>query len=216
MEQLKPDKRYLLATQEDINLNISLKTNFNDLNEFKNSKLISLTELFNEERNKSSKYRIYGNINCVSFLTNKKTTQTGITDFFNDDYKQTGFNFEDFFDLKIFKQTINQYTAFNSNDTYIQHNIAKIENKNPYASEKNFAFETNSLKLYPNPVLNVFNVKVDSNLINQPYNVVDGSGRVVLTGKLNDVETSINVEQLSKGIYYLKLSDSNASKFIKE
>ena len=53
MEQLKPDKRYLLATQEDINLNISLKTNFNDLNEFNNSKLISLTDLFNEERNKN-------------------------------------------------------------------------------------------------------------------------------------------------------------------
>ena len=35
-------------------------------------------------------------------------------------------------------------------------------------------FEKNSLKLYPNPVLNVLNVNVDSNLINQPYNVVDG------------------------------------------
>jgi DNA mismatch repair protein MutL len=34
----------------------------------------------------------------------------------------------------------------NSNDIYIQHNISKIENKNPYASEKNFAFETNRLK----------------------------------------------------------------------
>jgi hypothetical protein len=119
MENIKPNKRHLLATDEDLSLNLSLKRNSVDLNEFNNSKLISLTELFNEERNKSSKYRIYGNINCVSFLTNKKITQTGITDFFNDDYKQTGFNLEDFFDLKIFKQTINQYTAFNSNDTHI-------------------------------------------------------------------------------------------------
>ena len=84
MEQIKPDKRYLLATEEDLTLNLSLKSNFNDLNEFNNSKLVSLTELFNKERNKSSKYRIYGNINCVSFLTNKKRTQTGVTDFFND------------------------------------------------------------------------------------------------------------------------------------
>jgi len=80
----------------------------------------------------------------------------------------------------------------------------------------NPTFDTISLQLYPNPVINVLNVKVDSNLINQPYNVVDCLGRVVLKGKLNDVETTINVEQLSKGIYYLKVSDNSASKFVKE
>ena len=77
-------------------------------------------------------------------------------------------------------------------------------------------FDTSSLKLYPNPVLNVLNIKVDYNLINQPYNVFDSLGRVVLNGKLNDVDTSINVEQLSKGIYYIKLANNKASKFIKE
>ena len=77
-------------------------------------------------------------------------------------------------------------------------------------------FDTVSLKLYPNPVLSILNVKVDSNLIDQPYNVFDGLGRVVLKGNLNEVDTYINVEQLSKGIYYLKLSDNIANKFVKE
>ena len=77
-------------------------------------------------------------------------------------------------------------------------------------------FDTISLKLYPNPVINVLNVEIDYNLINQSYNVVDGLGRVVLNGKLNEVDTTINVELLSKGIYYLKVSDNIASKFIKE
>jgi len=159
MEQLKPDKRYLLATQEDINLNISLKTNFNDLNEFNNSKLISLTDLFNEERNKSTKYRIYGNINYLSFLRNKKTTQTEITDFFNDDYKQTGFNFEDFFDLKIFKQVINQYTLTNADTTYVE-SLSPITDDSSYKlsffgfsrniyNEKNYSFKFDTLNLNP-------------------------------------------------------------------
>jgi hypothetical protein len=159
MEQIKPDKRYLLANEEDLNINLLLKTNFNDLNEFNNSKLVSLTELFNKERNKSSKYRIYGNINCVSFLTNKKRTQTGVTDFFNDDYKQTGFNLEDFFDLKIFKQTINQNTVFNTNDTYVE-NLSAITidstyklsffgfSKNIY-NEKIYNFKFDTLNLNP-------------------------------------------------------------------
>jgi surface protein len=77
-------------------------------------------------------------------------------------------------------------------------------------------FHTMGIKLYPNPVLNVLNVKVDYNLINQPYTIIDGLGRVILKGKFNEVDTAINVEQLSKGIYYLKLSDNNESKFIKE
>jgi len=77
-------------------------------------------------------------------------------------------------------------------------------------------FDTSNLKLYPNPVINVLNVTFDSNFISQPYNVVDGLGRVVLYGKLNVVDTAINVEQLSKGIYYLKIAGNSATKFIKE
>jgi hypothetical protein len=77
-------------------------------------------------------------------------------------------------------------------------------------------FDTNSLKLYPNPVVSVLNIKTDSNLINQPYTIIDGLGRVVLNGKLNNVDTTINVDQLSKGIYYLKIAGNSATKFIKE
>jgi len=77
-------------------------------------------------------------------------------------------------------------------------------------------FDINRLNLYPNPVISVLNVKTDYNLTNQTYTIVDGLGRVILNGKLNEVVITINVEQLSKGIYYLKLSDKIASKFIKE
>ena len=81
-------------------------------------------------------------------------------------------------------------------------------------STNNFALSP--ISLYPNPALNVLNVNINPDLINQPYSIIDGLGRVVLNGKLNEVENTINVEQLSKGIYYLKLSDNKSSKFIKE
>jgi uncharacterized protein (TIGR02145 family) len=83
-------------------------------------------------------------------------------------------------------------------------------------SLSNATFDTNSLKLYPNPVESVLNIKTENNLINQPYTIIDGLGRIVLNGKLNEVDTTINVEQLSKGIYYLKVSGNSSSKFIKE
>ena len=167
MEQLKPDKRYLLATEEDLTLNLSLKTKFNDLNEFNNSKLISLTELFNQERNKSTKYRIYGNINYVSFLTNKKTIFTNIIDVFDDDYAQTGFNFEDYFDLKIFKQTINQTTLPTDNNIYIEI-LSAVTNDSNYKlnffgfsrniyNEKIYSFKFDTLELNPNEYYKINN-----------------------------------------------------------
>lgn len=75
--------------------------------------------------------------------------------------------------------------------------------------------ELSPIRLYPNPALNVLNVNINSNLINQSYTIIDSIGRVVLNGELNDVENTINVEQLSNGIYYLKLSDNKTCKFIK-
>ena len=77
-------------------------------------------------------------------------------------------------------------------------------------------FDTMGLQLFPNPVLNVINVKIGSDYINQPFTLVDSVGRIILNGYLHDTESEINVEQLSKGIYYFKLQDSRASKFIKE
>ena len=57
---------------------------------------------------------------------------------------------------------------------------------------------------------------IEPSIVNQPYTIIDNLGRVVLNGKLNEIETTINVEQLSEGIYYLKVSGKNAAKFIKE
>ena len=80
----------------------------------------------------------------------------------------------------------------------------------------NTTFDPTDIKIYPNPVNRVLNVNIDNYLINQPYTIIDSLGRVVLNGKLNKVESTINVEQLAKGIYYLKISTINAAKFIKD
>jgi len=77
-------------------------------------------------------------------------------------------------------------------------------------------FDTSKVSLYPNPVVSILNINANYNLINQHYTIIDGLGRMVLKGKLNEGDTYISVEQLSKGIYIIKLSDDNVSKFIKE
>ncbi|MEY3498630.1 MAG: hypothetical protein RL308_299 [Bacteroidota bacterium] len=77
-------------------------------------------------------------------------------------------------------------------------------------------FDRSCLSLYPNPTLNILNIKADDSIDNQPYTISDALGKVVLKGKLYEGDTTINVEHLSKGIYYIKIANNKASKFIKE
>ena len=99
-------------------------------------------------------------------------------------------------------------------DGIVVRTVWNLVNPGTALSTDNFALS--QISLYPNPVVSVLNVNINSNLIDQPYAIIDGLGRVVLKGKLNEVKSTINVEQLSNGIYYIKLSDNNSSKFIKE
>jgi len=78
------------------------------------------------------------------------------------------------------------------------------------------AFDKSNLSLYPNPTSNILNIKANDNIANKPFTIADALGKIVLKGRLNEGDTTINVEQLSKGIYYIKVSGKNASKFIKE
>ena len=77
-------------------------------------------------------------------------------------------------------------------------------------------FDKSSVSLYPNPTSNVLNIKVDYNLINLPFVIIDDLGKIAIKGKLNQGDTTINVEHLSKGIYYFKGLNNKASKFIKK
>ena len=74
----------------------------------------------------------------------------------------------------------------------------------------------NLVTLYPNPVTNVLNVKIENNFENLNYRLIDVEGKIINQGLINENITSINVEHLSKGIYFIKVSDNTAIKFIKD
>ena len=57
------------------------------------------------------------------------------------------------------------------------------------------------LSIFPNPTQNMINVKADIKLIGEIYKIYDNMGRVVLTGKLNNQNTTIMLGNLSAGIY---------------
>jgi hypothetical protein len=69
------------------------------------------------------------------------------------------------------------------------------------------------VSLYPNPTSEIINVKTALNSIGSPYIIYDNMGRTLLSGIINDENTSIEVSNLSGGIYLFKVGENSIQTF---
>ncbi|MEN9913589.1 MAG: hypothetical protein RL528_310 [Bacteroidota bacterium] len=72
--------------------------------------------------------------------------------------------------------------------------------------------------VFPNPACSIINVNAANKLIGDVYFISDNAGRIVLTGKLNSQNTTIELGNLSGGIYMFRVGDhmKKTLKVIKE
>jgi hypothetical protein len=75
---------------------------------------------------------------------------------------------------------------------------------------------SNSFSFFPNPVTNCINLKLDIKYSNQTYIIRDTLGKIITQGKISGPFTSINVEYLSGGVYFIAVGQSKNIKFIKK
>jgi uncharacterized protein with WD repeat len=61
-----------------------------------------------------------------------------------------------------------------------------------------------SFSIFPNPTSHSITIKGEKNM-NQNFKIFDQMGREVISGKLNGINTEVNLSVLSKGIYTLKI-----------
>ena len=64
-----------------------------------------------------------------------------------------------------------------------------------------------AIQLYPNPAGDEIFIKSDENLEGLTFYCYDGSGRQVLTGKLTGETTSIDIKQLTPGLYFFRIGE---------
>lgn len=76
----------------------------------------------------------------------------------------------------------------------------------------------NLFSIYPNPTDNEIHVNTMENMLGLPYTIYDQLGKSVITGKLNEHNSTIKTENLSKGVYFLSIGDKikTNKKIIKE
>ena len=78
--------------------------------------------------------------------------------------------------------------------------------------------QSNLFSVYPNPASTEINVKADASLLGSVYTVYDNTGKLVLTGKINSENTTIELGNLSGGIYLFSVGENlkQTFKVIKE
>ena len=72
--------------------------------------------------------------------------------------------------------------------------------------------------IFPNPATSIIHVKADAELLGMSYSIYDNRGKVVLRGQLNAENTSIELGNLSGGIYMLSIGENmkHTFKVVKE
>lgn len=75
----------------------------------------------------------------------------------------------------------------------------------------------NDLSVYPNPALNVIQVRTSSEEC-QPFFITDQTGRKILHGRFSQLQPGIDISSLKNGKYFLVIQDSSSAilPFIKE
>lgn len=74
---------------------------------------------------------------------------------------------------------------------------------------------TEKVQLYPNPVGNSLNLVFADNNLPEKVEIIDVTGRVVMSVKVVDGTTTVNVENLNAGVYFVR-ADNIVKKFIKK
>jgi plastocyanin len=74
------------------------------------------------------------------------------------------------------------------------------------------------LSLFPNPAKERITIKIPSHLAGSSYLMMDVTGKEVGTGKLEDLETAIQIDRLNAGMYFLQmgLTRRETLRFIKK
>ena len=111
--------------------------------------------------------------------------------------------------------TTGAHQAVNGNSGYSDAFLVKF---NGISLGINETVNEKSFTVYPNPTQSIVNVKADTKLIGAVYNTYDNTGKVVLSGKINTENTSVDLEKLAAGIYLFSIGENvkQTFKVIKE
>jgi hypothetical protein len=71
-----------------------------------------------------------------------------------------------------------------------------------------------TLEVYPQPATDFVQVEIDSRLLNSNYSIIDEIGRVVDSGRFTSTTTTIAVDKLPAGLYFIQVPEIQSVRII--
>jgi len=69
------------------------------------------------------------------------------------------------------------------------------------------------ISVYPNPATDFVTIEVDNSILGSSYHVIDQAGRQVLSGKISTLITTVDINQLGKGMYFIQVGSELKTSF---
>jgi Secretion system C-terminal sorting domain len=72
---------------------------------------------------------------------------------------------------------------------------------------------SNTFSIYPNPANDIIHINASASVTNESYSIVNTLGQTVLNGKLENERSTIDVQTLQAGIYFLQIGDKQTQSY---
>ena len=72
---------------------------------------------------------------------------------------------------------------------------------------------SNPFSIYPNPANDIIHINASATVTNESYSIVNTLGQTVLNGKLENDRSTINVQTLQAGIYFLQIANKQTQSY---
>ena len=120
----------------------------------------------------------------------------------------TGMNISDFETVYFYCQAFSQFWDYGSFTPFTSADCSLLGTND---------FENNTLQLYPNPVTNELNIKLDNTTSNYKVTIYNTLGSVVFesNNQLSNTNNSINISKLNSGIYFVQITDTENRVYLK-
>ena len=97
----------------------------------------------------------------------------------------------------------------------IINDISFYWNNSGVLSNPNFIHESSEFILWPNPVVEHLNVRLNVNLANPNFTILDLTGKKIMHGKLENQNTTLDLSGLNQGLYFIKIDSLDPLSFLK-
>jgi hypothetical protein len=125
----------------------------------------------------------------------------------------------------IFKDISREVYINNSNGTPSQVTTQNWDDINGWVNDQKLTYNytgttaiSETLKdsdytIFPNPANNVITIRSKNSKSGSSYSITDQTGKIVLSGKLLEETTSVDITTLNNGIYFIKIGDRSQPTF---